>query len=115
MGATEAEAAAPPRLEWLLLFGDDQVLDLVVGGLRNHFFLHEIGLLGIGPAVDDLLGIGGADTRKRVELFLGGAVDVDEVLGRRAGGSGRRLLRGRRLGNGYANAQNQDESDEQNA
>ena len=52
------------------------------------FFLHQVGLLGVRTAVDDFLGVGGADTGKRVELLFGGAVDVDEI-GR---GSGSRLF-----------------------
>jgi len=45
----------------LLLLGDDLVCDLVVGGLRDHFFSYQVRLLGVGTAVDDFLRIGRSD------------------------------------------------------
>jgi hypothetical protein len=48
-------AAPPPRLPKLLLFSDYQVLDLVVGGLGNNLLVHQVGLLGIRAAVNNLL------------------------------------------------------------
>jgi hypothetical protein len=59
----------------LLLLRDDHVLDLVICGLGDDLLLHQIGLLGIRSAIDDLLGISGPDTRKGVELFLGRTVN----------------------------------------
>src|ERR1022692_3239817 len=53
------------------LLGDDRILDLVVGGLGDDLLLHEIELGAVGAAVDDLLRIGVADSRKFLELILG--------------------------------------------
>src|SRR5271155_5079438 len=96
----------------LLLLGNDQVFDLVVRGLWNDLLLHQVGLLCIGAAINDLLGVGGTDARKCVELVLGRAVDVDEIRG---GGS--RLLgcggAGLGMRNGNADAENEDQSDKQ--
>ncbi len=63
----------------LLLLGDDLVLDLVVGGLRENLLLHQVGFLGIGTAVNNLLRINGADAGQGVELVLGGRVDIQQV------------------------------------
>src|ERR1700683_302587 len=71
------------------LLGDDQLLALVVGGLRDDFSVHEIEFGAVRAAVDDLLRIGVADAGKLLQLILGGAVDV-ELVGRRRG----RHLRG---------------------
>src|SRR6266536_2809464 len=43
------------------LLGDDHVLDLVVGGLGDDLLVHEIELGLVGPAIDDLLGVGVPD------------------------------------------------------
>jgi hypothetical protein len=37
------------------LLGDDHALDFVVGGLWDDFLGDQVGLLGVGAAVDDLL------------------------------------------------------------
>jgi hypothetical protein len=42
-------------VKFSLLFRDDLVFDLVVGGLGNDFFSHQVGLLRVGTAVDDFL------------------------------------------------------------
>lgn len=98
----------------LLLFSDDQVLDLVVSGLGNDFFLHQVGLLGVRPVIDNFLGVCGTDARQSIELFFGGAVDVQEIGGgsrssRFAGGAGLRVRKGN------ADAENEDDSDKQDA
>src|SRR5262252_7739166 len=76
----------------LLLLRDDEVLDLVVGGLRNDLLLDEVSFLGVRAAVDDFLGILFADAREGVELVLGRRVDVHKLCG--GGCSGLRLRRG---------------------
>lgn len=101
-------------MQKLLLFGNDQILDLIVGGLRNDLLVNKVGLLGVRTAVDDLLGVGRANTGKRVELLFRGGIDVDEI-GR---GSSGRLFRGGaglRVRHGNADAQDEDESDKQDA
>src|SRR6201987_3693708 len=100
----------------LLLLGDDHVLDFVVGGLGNDFFLHEIGLLRIGTAIDDLLGVLFANARQSIELVLGSGVNVQELSGRC--GSGRLRLSGAfgaGLRNSNADSPEQKQRDEQDA
>src|SRR4029453_14872191 len=65
------------------LLGDDLVLDLVVGRLRHHLLLYEFVLTFVGSVLDDLLGVGLADTRDRLQLIGRGAVDVERLLLRR--------------------------------
>src|SRR6187551_2421894 len=48
----------------LFLLRDHQPLDLVVGGLRDDLLRHQLILLRIWPAGDDLVGVGVADSRK---------------------------------------------------
>src|SRR5262249_25560422 len=80
------------------LLRDDQVLDLVVGGLRDDLLLDQLVLPLEGPGVDDLLGVGVADPGERLQLVHGGAVEV-ERRGLRSGALGGRR-RGLGLGAG---------------
>src|ERR1700738_1283350 len=87
------------------LLGNYQVLDFVVSSLRDNLFANEVGLFGIGAAVDYFLGVEGSNARQSVELILGGRVDIDEIARRSSGsgfGSGLsvRLRRGLMGGNG---------------
>ena len=54
----------------LLLLGDDLILDLVVGGLRDNLLLHQLVLPLVRPAVDDLLGVGVKALRSSSEALL---------------------------------------------
>jgi hypothetical protein len=47
----------------LRLFGDDLVLNFLVGGLRNNFLVHQVELGPIRPSRDDFLRISVADAR----------------------------------------------------
>src|SRR5579864_1715062 len=51
----------------LLLLGDDQILDLVVGSLRNNLLFYQIGFGLVRTAVDDLLRIFLANARQRIQ------------------------------------------------
>ena len=62
-----------------LLLGDDLVLDAVIGLLRDDILVHEVVFALVGPARDDLCGIGLADAGQRVELVGGGGVDVEQL------------------------------------
>src|SRR5262245_66098216 len=64
----------------LLLFGDDLILDLLVGGLGDDLLLDQLVLALVGPSVDDLLRVGVAHARKRLQLVHGGGVDVEKLL-----------------------------------
>ena len=46
------------------LFGDDQILDFVVGGFGKDFFSEQVGLGVIRPAVNNFLRVCVANTRK---------------------------------------------------
>src|SRR5579871_1453752 len=61
------------------LVRDDQVLDLVVGRLRNNFFLHQFVFRAIGSTVDDLLRIRVADAWQGLELISRSGIDVELV------------------------------------
>src|SRR6516164_9472478 len=69
------------RSDRLLLLGDYEVLDLVVGGLGNDLLLYEVSLFGVRAAVDNFLSILFADARESVELVLGSRVDVHKLRG----------------------------------
>src|SRR5580698_6738404 len=71
--------ASLSNLATTFLFGDDLVLNLVVGRLRNNLFAHQISLHLIRTPVDDLLRIGFADSWQRVELFCRSRVDVQQL------------------------------------
>ena len=72
---------------------DDPILQRHVGPERQHVLRHQVGLGEVGPVRDDLVGLGIADARQRLQFLAARAVDVDQ-LDRRGG---RRLLRcGRR-------------------
>jgi len=60
----------------LFLFGDDLVLDLVIGGLGDDLLPDQVGLRLVGTAVDDFLRVLLADSRQRVQLFLAGGVEI---------------------------------------
>jgi hypothetical protein len=60
------------------LLGDDQILDLVISGLRDDFLVDEIVLAGVGPTRDDLRRVCRADARQRCQLIRRGRVDVDK-------------------------------------
>src|ERR1700716_1898539 len=78
---TSLRASYWPRLHRpLLLLGDHAVLDLVVGGLRHDLLLHQLVLALVGPALDDLLGIGVADTRDHLEIVLAGGVEIQGLV-----------------------------------
>src|SRR5262249_53110457 len=81
----------PKGPESLLLLGDNQVLDLVVGRLRNANLVgHDVVFPPERPPLDDLLGVDLADTGKGHQLLLRCLVDVDQ-LGRRSRCSGSRF------------------------
>ena len=85
-----------------LLLGDDLVLDLVVGRLRDDALLHQLVLALVRAARDDLGGIGLADTRQRVELIGGRGIDVEQFgLWRRRHLRLRGLRRGSHLAVGF--------------
>lgn len=65
--------------------GDDLVLDLVVRGLGEDAAGNELVLCGVGPAVDDALCVGVADTVECLELIGGGGVDVERGGGGSSG------------------------------
>src|SRR5262249_9502076 len=82
---TAAASDWPGRLLLLgRLLGDDLVLDLVVGRLRDDLFGNQLLLLRVRPALDDLLGVGVADAGQLLELGLAGRIEVERLfLGRR--------------------------------
>src|SRR5215831_8659021 len=75
----------PPAFESgrynLLLLRNHQARDLLVRGLGQDLLGDQVGLLCIGAAVDDLLGIGIADARQRLQLIERGGVDVHSFFG----------------------------------
>src|ERR1700687_1769010 len=97
--ASRLERRAPSSaLNFLLLFRDDLVFDLIVGGLGNDLFSYQVGLLRIGTAVDDFLGVAGSDARQSFQLFFGRRVDVEQIgMGSRGCGGLGWLLGGLRL------------------
>lgn len=64
------------------LFGNDQVLDFVVGALRNDLLLDELIFRAIRSPSDNLLRIGIADPRQSLQLIQAGTVDVELFNGR---------------------------------
>src|SRR5215475_6041939 len=63
-----------------LLRGDHKVLDLVVRGLGNDLLLDQLVLTLVGPAVDDLLRVGITDSRKRLQVVGGRAIEINQLL-----------------------------------
>ena len=63
--------------------GDDLVLDLVVGGLRENAAGDELVLGGVGAAIDDALGIRIANAGEGLELVGGRRVDIERCCGGR--------------------------------
>jgi hypothetical protein len=61
----------------LLLLCDDEVLDLVIGGLRDDLLVDQFVLPFVRPTLDDRVGVGGADSGQRLELFGSSRVEVD--------------------------------------
>ena len=64
------------RLLGRRLLGDDEVLDLVVSGLRDDFLFDQVGFCVVRAAVNYFLRVGGADSRQRVELLFGCAIQI---------------------------------------
>src|SRR5438477_8331186 len=60
------------------LFGDNRVLDFVVGGLRHDALRDQLVFLCIWPAGNDFCGISFADTRQGLELIGCGRVDIQQ-------------------------------------
>src|SRR6185312_6159599 len=58
---------------------DDLVFDLIIGGLGNDLFGHEIALGVVWTAINDLLAVSVANSGKRCKLFLAGGIDIDQV------------------------------------
>src|SRR5438067_8639358 len=61
---------------------DDLVLDAVVRSLRNDVLAYQIVLCVVRTPVDNLLGIGIADARQRLQLIFGGRIDIELRAGR---------------------------------
>ena len=61
------------------MVSNDLVFNLVIGGLGNDLLGQEIALGVVRTAINDLLAVGIADSRKRGELFLAGGINVDQV------------------------------------
>ena len=80
-GATRSLFRSRCRCARFGLFGDDQILDLVVSGLRDDLFLHQFVLGAVGTTVDDLLRIGVADPRQGFQLIFRCRIEV-ELVGR---------------------------------
>ena len=79
-------AASPAKAAELLfgwLVGNDQTGDLAVGGGRDDVLGLQLRLVGIRTPIDDFLGVGVTDARKRLELTECGAVDVHKLGCRR--------------------------------
>ena len=68
----------PPELISLLL-RHNLVLDPLIGGSRKNLLLHQFILPLVRTALDDLLGVGIANSRERLELLGGGRVEVEEI------------------------------------
>src|SRR6476619_1843344 len=77
----------------LRLGGDNVVLDLVVGGLREDSAGDKLILRSIGTAIDNALGVCVADAWKSLELVGSRGVDVDLVGSGGGCGGGSRLGR----------------------
>jgi hypothetical protein len=52
------------------LLGDDLILDFVVGGLRNNFFVYQIEFGAIGTAIDNFLRVHIADAGSTLSWSL---------------------------------------------
>src|ERR1700757_943864 len=76
------------RPSGLLLLGDDQIFDLVIGGLWYYLFRDQLIFLVVWPVINDLLRVLSADAGKSIEFFLAGRIDVQQ-----AGGGGFRVAR----------------------
>ena len=74
------------------LLGDDFVLDFVVGDLGNDFLLNQFVLSGVRTPINHFLGVDRADSRERLELFLGDGVNVQQRGGWSSGWPDQRLF-----------------------
>src|SRR5215471_1659864 len=66
-----------PSASRSLLLRHNLILDLVVGRLRNDLLLDEFILPRVRRMLDDFLGVGIADPRQSLELFLSSRVEVE--------------------------------------
>src|SRR4029077_561026 len=57
--------------QWLLLRYDQLFLHLGVHAVRQDLLRNQLVRLGVGAALDDLVGVGGADVGHGLELRLG--------------------------------------------
>jgi hypothetical protein len=59
--------------------GNDLILDLFVGRLRNNLFVDQIELCAIGASCNNFLCVSVADARQGFELLGGSSVNVEFV------------------------------------
>src|SRR4029079_470049 len=67
------------------LVGDYQILDFVVGRLRDDVLLHQLVLGLVGTPGDDLVRVRVADPVERHELMAVRRVETQQLPGRRSG------------------------------
>src|SRR5690348_9170593 len=101
-GIIRSTVSTPPRhagwSAWtrrrLFLFRNDLLLDLVIGRLRDHFLSDQFIFAFVGTVLHDLLRIGFADSRERLQLLDRSRIDIQQIAGGLAGGlaCARRLL-----------------------